>query len=141
MSIRLQVKWPNAASPLLQNPSVTVSVDDVEVAAVLQAPGNHQFDIPNGSTSLRLAVEFKPSLPIFPGVEPIDFVVLSADQAYIVDGNTLTPDPLPFRMVNDQLISQNVHPLIDTVSAGNAMAGLTILEVRTEFVDMTEMWK
>ena len=140
MTIRLQVKWPNAASPLLQNPTVTLTVDGADVAAISQAPGNHQFDIADGSASVNLAVEFKPTMPIAKGV-PIDLVVLSADQAYIVTGSTLTPDPLPFRMVDGQIIAQNVHPLIDTISTGNAVAGLTIAEVRTEFVDMTDMWK
>ena len=50
MSIRLQVKWPNASNLLLKTPTVTVLVDGAAIAALSQAPGNHQFDIPDGSS-------------------------------------------------------------------------------------------
>jgi hypothetical protein len=140
MSIRLQVKWPNAKSPLLQNPTVTVLADDADLPAISQAPGLHQFDIPDGTLSVRVAVQFQPALPVGQG-RTSEEVVLSADQAYVVLGTTLIADPLPFRMVNGQIIGQNVHPLIDTISTGNAPSGLTIVEVRTEFVDVTAMWR
>src|SRR5262245_41928241 len=140
MSIRLQVRWPNAGSPLLQNPTVTVLANDADVPAISQAPGKHEFDLPDGTVSVRVAAEFQPTLPVAKG-KTVDVVSLTADQAYVVLGTTFVPDPLPFTMVNGEIISQNVHPLIDTISTGNAKVGMTIVEIRTEFVDMTEMWR
>lgn len=139
MSIRLQVKWPNPNHPVLQNPTVTVLVDDAGIAALSQAPGDHQFDIPDGSVSVRLAVDFKLRGRDNSGA-PFENVILAADQAFIVVGNTLVPDPLPFRMVNGEIVSQNVHPLVDLISTGNAAAGVSIAEVRTEFVDLSFVW-
>lgn len=140
MTIRLHVQWPNAGNPLLQNPSVQVVADGAELPPLSQAPGLHRFDIPNGSASVQIAVEFKPTLPVAKG-DAREFVVLKADQAYLVDGTSLSPDPSPFRMVDGEVIAQNVHPLIDTFSTGNAAAGVTIAEVRSEFVDMSAMWR
>lgn len=141
MTIRLQVRWPNPNHPLLANPTVTVLADDAPVASISEAPGNHQFDIPDGTAAVQLSVEFTPVIAARRGGSPAPFVVLRADQAYRVDGTTLEVDTTPFRLVNGELISQNVHPLIDTTSAGNAQAGATIAEVRTEFVDATELWR
>ena len=139
MSIDLQVRWPNAASPLLGDPTITVTADGADVAATSKAPGDQRFEIPDGTAAVQLSAVFEPTLPVRTG--PAPFVVLRADQAYVVDGTTLVPDPLPFRMESGQVVSQNVHPLIDTVGAGNAVSGLTIAEVRTEFVDLSAMWK
>jgi hypothetical protein len=139
MTIALHVRWPNAASPLLGGVTVTVVADGAEVTADSQRSGEHRFTIPDGSASVRVAVEFRPTLTVTSGSG--SFVVLRADQAYVVDGTTLLPDPLPFRMENGEVVVQNVHPLIDSISTGNAASGLTIAEVRTEFVDLSEMWK
>jgi hypothetical protein len=140
MTIRLQVRWPNPNSPMLGVPTVIVTADDAPIASVSEAPGNHQFDIPDGTATVQLDVEFKPTVPTRLGGQGA-FVVLKADQSYVVDGTTLQVDPSPFRMANGELITQNVHPLIDTTSTGNAIAGVTIAEVRTEFVDATAMWR
>ncbi len=140
MSIRLHVKWPNAGHLLLKNPTVKVLVDDAEIAAVSQTLGDHQFNIPDGSLSVRLAVDFKLQGSDRSGA-PFETVVLAADQAFIVLGNTLVSDPLPFRMANGEIVLQNVHPLIDMISTGNAVAGVSIAEVRTEFLDLTFIWR
>jgi len=138
--IELLVRWPNAGHVLLGNPSVTTLVDGAGTPATLAVPGQSLFRIPDGSEHVLVKVQFKPSLPI-PGKGSTAFVTLEADQGYLVDGNTLRPDATPFRMVNGNIIVQNVHPLIDTISAGNAAAGLTVAEVRTEFVDCTAVWE
>jgi hypothetical protein len=140
MSIALQVRWPNPASPLLASPFVTVLADGALIASDSEKPGDHRFTIPDGTLSVQLAVEFQPTLSVKNGTAQ-PFVVLRADQSYVSDGTTLIPDPLPFRLENGQIVSQNVHPLIDTLSAGNAKAGVTVAEVRTEFVDLSDMWK
>jgi hypothetical protein len=140
MSIRLHVKWPNASHLLLQNPTVTVLVDDAAITALSQAPGDHQFDIPDGSLSVRVTVDFKVRGNDRTGAA-FESVVLAADQAFVVLGSTLVPDPLPFRMVNGEIVSQNVHPLIDVISTGNVVAGVSIAEVRTEFVDVSFVWR
>ena len=71
----------------------------------------------------------------------IGFAVRAALQAAFGRPAYVFPDPLPFRMENGDVVSQNVHPLIDTSGAANAAAGLTVAEVRTEFVDLSAMWK
>jgi len=134
------VRWPNPRSPLLGNPKVVVKADGADVAPLSQALGKFEFTIADGVVRVQVSVEFIPSLPVFRNSPPVDFSVLKADQAYLLAGTTLIPDPLPFTMVNGELVLQNVHPLIDTISTGNAKTGLSIVEVRTEFVDVTEMW-
>jgi hypothetical protein len=140
MSIRLQVKWPNPGHLLLQSPTVTVLVDDAPIAALSQAPGDHQFDVPDGSVSVSIAVDFQVSGTDRSGAA-FSSIVLAADQAFVVLGSTLVPNPLPFTMVNGEIVSQNVHPLIDLISTGNAVSGVAIAEVRTEFVDVTFLWR
>lgn len=139
MSIQLQVRWPNPGHELLSKPKIQLLVDEADTPPTSVQQGRWQFEIPDGSAHVLLKVEFVPTLPLKAGL--IDFVVLQADQAYIVEGTTLHPDPTPFRLVNGEMIAQNVHPLIDLVSAGNAVAGLATAEVRTEFVDVTQVWK
>lgn len=140
MTIQLLVRWPNAGHPLLQNPIVGVTADEAPISASSSAPGRFTFTIPDGTASVELKVEFKPTLRL-PDHGDVEFGLLRADQAYRLDGTTLEPDTRPFRLVNGEVIAQNIHPLVDTVSAGNAPAGLTIAEVRTEFVDIGPVWR
>lgn len=138
MSIRLQVRWPTPGHMLLQGAKVTVLVDGNDTPASNAEPGDHLFEIPDGSSHVLVKVVFEPDIPVAKGTRK--FVVLRADQAYMVDGTSLQPDTTPFHLSNGELSSQNVNPLIDTIGAGNAVSGLTIAEVRTEWVDLTEYW-
>ncbi len=139
MTIRLQVQWPNADHPLLQGVSVDMTIDGSPNLPISATPGKILFDIDEGSSHVLLKVKFEPTLPI-PDLETVPIEVLSADQAWNVEGNTLRPDPTPFHLEDGEIILQNVHPLIDTISAGNAASGVTIAEVRTEYVDSTDIW-
>lgn len=138
--INLRVQWPNASHVLLALPSIAVTVDGAPLAALVQLPGVHDFQIPDGATKVELLVSFQALLDaILPG-EPLPFTLLEAGQNYRVEQNALIPDNAV--IINPQAVdfTRVVHPLIQTVSAANALSGVAVAEVRTEFIDITDHW-
>jgi len=114
---------------------VTVTADGGALSPFDSKPGKVVFDVPIGTSNVNLQVTFTSQLG------GVSSTVLQADQAYTMNGTVLQVDPTPFSLQNGQLVSQNVHPLIDSVSGGNAAFGITLAEVRTEFVDVTQIWR
>lgn len=64
--MKLSVSWPNATHFLLQNPTVTLEVDGVSVAATMR-PGIADFVVPRGSASPPIATLTVSFAPTFTG--------------------------------------------------------------------------
>ena len=149
--INFRVQWPNASHVLLATPTIDVKVDDAPLAALVQLPGLHDFQIPDGASKVELLVTFSATLVFIqrvtfdpdtfdPIVEPDTlnpFTLFQAGQNYRVEQDALIADTAVIFGTGAVDFTRTVHPLIQTVSAANAVSGVAVAEVRTEFLDIT----
>jgi hypothetical protein len=138
--INFRVQWPNANHVLLSRPTIDVKVDGAALSALVQLPGLHDFQIPDGAGTVELFVSFEATLNVNLLSEPLPFTLLEAGQHYRVEQDALIAERAV--IVNPEGIdfTRVVHPLIQTVSAANALSGVAVAEVRTEFIDITDHW-
>ena len=138
--IKLRVQWPNAGHVLLAKPSIVVMVDDAPIKAVAQAQGRQDFEIPDGAGKVELSATFEADLALIVAdiVEP--FTLFQAGQIYRVEQDALIAETAVIIGKDLVDLTRTVHPLIQTVSAANALSGVAVAELRTEFLDITDHW-
>ncbi len=138
--IQFRVQWPNAGHVLLAGPVIDVLADDASVTAVSQALGRHDFEIPDGTAKVQLLARFTAGLPLFVPENLEPFTVFDASQIYRVEQDALIAETAIITSPDGVDASRTVHPLIQTVSAANALSGVAVAELRTEFLDITAHW-
>ena len=139
--IKFRVQWPNASHPLLASPTMVVAADGVELSPTGVQLGVQDFEIPDGTATLDLAASFTAVLPVDgPKGSTRNFILFDARQSYSVDGDGLTAVQATLVSGDRFDTTRTVHPLIQTVSAANAASGAALVELRTEFLDLTRQW-
>jgi hypothetical protein len=105
-----------------------------------QAPGKHDFQIPDGASKVELLATFEADLALIDPSIVVQFTLFQAGQNYLVDQDALIADSAA--IINNDVVdfTRTVHPLIQTVSAANALSGVAVAELRTEFLDVTDHW-
>ena len=143
MALKVRVTWPNAGSPLLPESGATVLLfaDGKFLAPSSTATGERTFDVPDGTTELKLSASFTVSFGAVSGKAPdgglmnipaMGREVLRAEQTYTVSGNALTAVSIP--------AFAGPHPLVVTKGAANAH-GVAAITLRTLFVDISGFWE
>lgn len=138
--ILLRVQWPNAGHVLLARPSIVVQADGQALEAVARAPGRHDFEIPDGAARVELLATFQADLPVIAPEIVETFTLFQAGQNYRVEQDGLIADSAVVFGKEQIDFTRTVHPLIQTVSAANAISGAAVAELRTEFLDITDHW-
>ncbi|EYF00476.1 hypothetical protein [Chondromyces apiculatus] len=141
MTLRVRVKWPNAGTPLLPEAHADVQLEagGAPLPIAHRGPGVREFEVPEGTAKVTLKARFVAALggvTLADGtaVPPQKHEVLRVEQPYdVVEGETtLAPVNLPAYIKG--------HPLVDTSAVAN-VRGAVLLQLRTEFVDITPFWK
>jgi hypothetical protein len=139
--IKLQIRWPNAKHELLQGRNFTLSKGENQtVEPVSEAPGLVTYDLDDDITQFELTLMFIPELPMHNKAKDIQPILLwDAIQTFRVENNVLIPDTGRVGLLTrSEEWTAPLHPLIDLVSIDMAVSGIAVLELRTEFVDITE---
>ncbi len=143
MALKIRVTWPNAGSPLLPDSGATVLLfaNGKLVVPAATSVGERTYDVPDGTTELKLSARFRASFGAVSGkapdgaamsVDAMDREVLRAEQSYTVSGNALTAVSIPE--------FAGPHPLVVTKGAANAH-GVAAITLRTLFVDVGAFWE
>ncbi len=144
--IKLRVQWPNAGHPLLAKPDIAVRVDGNVLPALSQAPGQHDFEVPDGAAAVELQAVFRADLSVGDFDEETfeerlkSFDLLRMQRDFVVVGEALLPQRAVITGPGGSDASRVVHPLVQSVSAANAISGAALVQLRTDFVDMTAHW-
>lgn len=135
MPLKLRVTWRNAGGPLLPDAlsEVQAIADDTPLALARSAPGTREFDIPAGAARVELSARFSAAFGAVNDVPAMQEEVLSVAQAFEVEGGGAA-----LRPIDDPAYAQP-HPLLDVKPAPGA-PGLTLAQIRTDFVDITPFW-
>lgn len=136
--IQLRVRWPNPGHVLLANPQLELQVDGAPLQPLASGLGTRDFQIPDGAARVELQASFTASLPAV-GAN-LDFILWEATQSWTIDGDALVPEQAVLTDGQAVDVSRAVHPLVQTSSAANALSGVAVVELRTEFVDITDHW-
>lgn len=139
--IKLQIRWPNAGHALLQGRTFSINKnDDQPIEPSSEAPGLVTYDLDDDVTQIDMMLLFMPELPLHDKAKTTKpTVVWDAKQTFRIENNVLIADTAPVGMfTRQQEWTTTLHPLIDLVSVDMAVSGIAVMELRTEFVDLTD---
>jgi hypothetical protein len=139
--IKLQIRWPNAGHELLQGRSFSLDKGENQmIEPTSDAPGLVTYDLADDVTHITLTLMFMPQLPLHDAAKSTQpMIVWDATQTFRIENNILIPDTGTVGMlIRQEEWTTTLHPLIDLVSIDMAVSGAAVLELRTEFVDLTD---
>jgi len=141
MTLNVRVSWPHAGHVLLSEKlaDVRLTIGGSPIPLAASSAGVRQFEIPDGTPRVVLTASFSASFgtvvrqPDLPDAPPMSAEVLRIEQPFdVVDGGTaLRAADMPEYVKG--------HPLVDTKVLSN-VHGAALLQLRTEFVDITPFW-
>ncbi len=142
MTLRVEVRWPNAHHALLAGKAaqIEISTQGQGVVASKQYTGRVEFELPDGTTTFELFARFAPTLRALPAVpstgQPavpeITAEVLRIVQPFeVTEGTAIRAVALPQY--------GGPHPLVDVVAAAN-VHGVASVRLATEFVNVSSFW-
>ncbi len=132
MTLRVEIHWDNPGSPLLAQAVIYLMVDGIGRSADSESKGVQRYDLPDATTSIELQASFTADFREVVGdgsvISARAFETLHIDQELEVTKGKI-------RARHDPRFGGR-HPLVK-ISSAKAVNGVTILHLRTRFVDIT----